>query len=1106
MKRRVVIAWIIIEIFFTGIVFASTPFINTQHTSGGTPVWSYTIDNISAVAMSSNGAYLIVGCEDGYYYIFDEYGDLLLSDEKQEKISFVDIAPNSNFVVVTNKQCYFLTIEGTSYGSYPTRTPVLSIKMNENGGVVIIGTEDTIYIYDVFHGLKYEQHGNGHIKYTTISSLGNSCVAAEENIMHIFNFVNGRWISNPKQIEETINCMAISESGKYIVYGTKEGNVYCYDNFNNSPILEKGMENLIVDVEICEKKELISLGTENGDLFLFKFDGIDMWKRSLGTNLKISDISINENFIVAGTNLRSIHVLDFQGHTLWKYYLDSNVDSIFISKKGDFLSSVSKKSLYFFKLYEYSFYNTNIYPYNTKKCLKPGNLTELWSESYKKTVRVGDVNGDGKKEIITVQGADTEEKSLVVFDTEGKELWRRKFPCRTMFFNIGNLLDVTGDTILDIILSYYKDEKLFINFYHGSGLCFETSILDLTMFSGRITEYGESYGIGFHPFAAFDIDEDGKLEILSKIYAGYPLWPRGILCLEYESKEIEWFYPTAPDPIPQVLADIDNDGKEEILLGSNAPCNGVIGMNDTDDCHAYIFAINLRGEELWIKEIGEGFKRVRLGVADLENDGKKEIICTAYCAEDNWGQLFILDSRGDIIREETFDYSLGWGGIVDFDKNGTKEILVMIRSPEFSELRLYDAELNIILKYEYEGVITHKASVIINDLNGNGEEEIVLIPYDSEIIILDKNLEEIHRFSFPETEANAIIDNLSGCMNDLIIWTEDEKLYVYSYENEPEQSCVPWFIIKRNLLEEASKIMNEYSEEFQKQNFEEATNKLNNAKEVYRDAEEFEKIIEIEQEINIVREYQEAFSLFRKGTQHLESENGIGAKQYLEKSKIAFEFLHEQYNRLDENEILEEIDALIDRCDGFILAESYESKADKEFEIRSYKTVRKNFIDAKDTYEEYGFVESAERINQRIYQVETIIDRKEKFGNVSIFFLTITIITSIIAWLLKIRFNKIKTKKDLAIIGLILGIEISFLLGFLNAFYNELDSFSSAFLGLFIAGLGVTFGLFGLLAFIGYRIKRKERSKSKTSSQKKRSQKKSKNKPKNNNENQNTNI
>ena len=85
---------------------------------GGCPIlWSYAIDGISALSISDNGDYMVVGCEDGYYYVFDTWGSLVGSGYVPDAVVSLDIADTGGFILAFLNEYTFCTREGVQRSS-----------------------------------------------------------------------------------------------------------------------------------------------------------------------------------------------------------------------------------------------------------------------------------------------------------------------------------------------------------------------------------------------------------------------------------------------------------------------------------------------------------------------------------------------------------------------------------------------------------------------------------------------------------------------------------------------------------------------------------------------------------------------------------------------------------------------------------------------------------------------------------------------------------------------------------------------------------------------------------------------------------------------------
>ncbi len=144
-----------------------------------------------------------------------------------------------------------------------------------------------------------------------------------------------------------------------------------------------------------------------------------------------------------------------------------------------------------------------------------------------------------------------------------------------------------------------------------------------------------------------DADGQGTPGVVLLRNAGYDANPRGVIVLNAGTGETMWEWHCGPNPDTQTPAvvDLDGDGNEEIVLFGNSPDNlGGQLINGTSDDHSYLFVLSPFGEELWREELGGVFNAGGLLVADLNDDGKPEIVTyTAIGLTGQTNRLIIWD-------------------------------------------------------------------------------------------------------------------------------------------------------------------------------------------------------------------------------------------------------------------------------------------------------------------------------------------------------------------------------------------------------------------------------------------------------------------------------
>ncbi|MCX6921957.1 MAG: hypothetical protein NT154_01870, partial [Verrucomicrobia bacterium] len=172
--------------------------------------------------------------------------------------------------------------------------------------------------------------------------------------------------------------------------------------------------------------------------------------------------------------------------------------------------------------------------------------------------------------------------------------------------------------------------------------------------------------------------------LLTRILTGYGKMPRGLSCFDFESSKWLWSCLTAPFPNEVELVDVKGDRQNCFVFGSGAPCNGNKMEDGTDDKHAYIFAVSEKGTNLWKwqRQSSPGFAKVHPLVADLNQDGREEILAWGDPAElihtnHNWdvGKVVQLDGGGRQVREYQAGACVLSCLAVDLDGDGKQEIV-----------------------------------------------------------------------------------------------------------------------------------------------------------------------------------------------------------------------------------------------------------------------------------------------------------------------------------------------------------------------------------------------------------------------------------------------
>lgn len=349
-----------------------------------------------------------------------------------------------------------------------------------------------------------------------------------------------------------------------------------------------------------------------------------------------------------------------------------------------------------------------------------------------------DLKGDGKKEVITfVGGSFTDVPMLYAYNSDGSLFWKESVPGDpgAEYFN-GNLTmpivgDINGDGRNEIIVFQP-------NIYNSD---YQTSIL--YAFNGDGTILWKNYvPADWNPTMLMaDLNNDGHKEIVIK---GNNMSPNPVMTVvdstgkviySWNLPAMNWYKLLAPMPAPAVgHFDSAHPDKLQIVFDAVAPDAGYDQNSGKWINHTIVNVFNEDGSELpgWPVILPGGIPTSPV-VGDINGDGKDEIVLGLLYAsqtpyDTNYGGFYALDGGGNILPG--WPANKGWivwsaPALGDVDGDGKLEIAddaMDNQGPNKDFLMRFDGtSMPGWPQYVNAGVYSFE----MGDINGDGKTDIL---------------------------------------------------------------------------------------------------------------------------------------------------------------------------------------------------------------------------------------------------------------------------------------------------------------------------------------------------------------------------------------------
>jgi len=283
-----------------------------------------------------------------------------------------------------------------------------------------------------------------------------------------------------------------------------------------------------------------------------------------------------------------------------------------------------------------------------------------------------------------------------------------------MSFGNSATADIDGDDTLEIVFSTYRND---------------CSVYALNAEDGSLLWKYNTGGCNDVAPLIYDVDQDGQLEVVVPGSCNPTTF-----CFDGATGIVEWSAPTRGSDSPPTVADIDNDGKPEILHGEFG--GYVICLNGEDGSQAWEIPVDLNS---WIQTAPT--------ILDVDQDNQLDFVVA------NWNfdsAHAIFAYRGDtqtLIWQDTLPDDVMYHGAshADLDQDQKPELVIGSYDGSVYCFNAEDGSLN--WQFTFPSPWYVGAPTSIADLNNDGHLEIVFVDWfhigvlsDSGTLIWDYNI------------------------------------------------------------------------------------------------------------------------------------------------------------------------------------------------------------------------------------------------------------------------------------------------------------------------------------------------------------------------------
>lgn len=179
-----------------------------------------------------------------------------------------------------------------------------------------------------------------------------------------------------------------------------------------------------------------------------------------------------------------------------------------------------------------------------------------------------DIDNDGKSEKILLTFRVN--PNVRIFNNDGGMMMQWNLPGNWIEMSEVTFGDYDNNGLNEIYVFNDYNDSLFINSLELIG---EDSVIHHTKYIAKTPKYNDKHDLWFSTGKLTDLNDDNYKEVIFGISAGFPLQPRNIFAYDIFQDTVYKSPKSGAMFCNLKFCDLDNDGKEEIMVNTWASCN-----------------------------------------------------------------------------------------------------------------------------------------------------------------------------------------------------------------------------------------------------------------------------------------------------------------------------------------------------------------------------------------------------------------------------------------------------------------------------------------------------------------------------------------------------